>query len=33
MKCDFCDRPAVALVGESNHILVCDIHLESHKND
>jgi hypothetical protein len=27
MKCDFCDRPAVSIVGEQNHLLVCPDHL------
>lgn len=27
-KCDMCDQPASSMVGEQNHILVCDLHAE-----
>lgn len=25
-KCDFCNKPAVAVTGELNHLLVCENH-------
>ena len=32
MVCDFCSRPAIAMVGEGNEILVCEVHLERYKS-
>lgn len=26
-KCDFCERPAIAVTGETNGLLVCKEHL------
>lgn len=30
-KCDFCDKPAVAVTGETNGLLVCETHLQEKK--
>lgn len=33
MLCDFCDREAIAVVGDWDHILVCGVHLHRCSED